>query len=100
MAFGFWKKLKQATKKIGSKLVGGAKKVIRIADKVNDKFIKPIVKPIATTAAGALFGPAAGAAVRKGLDAVSDGIDLAGNVTRGEKIDWQNTSLAPMLRKH
>lgn len=71
MAWGLWNKIKKGFQKIGRGIRKGL-------GWVNDKIIKPVLKPIAGVAAPIVdrFIPGAGAFLKPVTDVVSDGIDV------------------------
>ena len=71
MAWGLWNKIKKGFQKIGRGIKAGL-------GWVNNKIIKPVLKPIANVAAPIVnkFLPGAGAFVKPITDVVSDGIDV------------------------
>jgi hypothetical protein len=77
MGWGIFNKLKKGFQKIGGKIIGAAKWV-------NDKVIKPVVKPIMNVAAPIInsFIPGPGTAIQKGVDIGSNiadkGVDKGG----------------------
>jgi phage-related protein len=66
MAWGVWNKIKNGIKKVA----GGIGKA---ASWVNDKIIKPVIKPIANAVAPIIDGfvPGLGSTIRNGIDAGS-----------------------------
>ena len=70
MAWGLWNKIKKGFQKVGKAIGTGLRWV-------NDKIIKPVIKPIAGVAAPIVnkFIPGAGAFIKPITDVVSDGID-------------------------
>ena len=81
MAWGLWNKIKKGFAKVGRGIKKGLKWV-------NDKIIKPVIKPIAGVAAPILNKviPGAGMLVKPITDVVSDGIDVI--TTPGGIKEW------------
>jgi hypothetical protein len=80
MAFGLWKKIKQGIKKVA----GGIGKAIGW---VNDKIIKPVIKPLAPVLGGIANAiiPGSGIAVAGGINAGSSILDKIAPKLKGGK---------------
>ena len=93
MAIGFFKKLKNGLVKAWNGIKKGAKWV-------NNKVLKPVLKPIANAAAPIVNGvvPGLGTAIQAGVNTASGIID-GDSKSQKQVIDWASANLPVRLKR-